>query len=138
MGEVVKVSREKVDEAIHALTSINSGKGHEIRVPQDDEPVYWQRREWVSWVVQVGKELAADVAQKNSALPPGPGKASDMTCVPSDAITLLKIWQTHLGSCRESCDDAGKLLWDRIHAAIERAQPVCDQQVQSLELAKGV
>lgn len=44
-------------------------------------------------------------------------------CVPADALNLLEIWQTHLGSCRESCDDGGKLLWDRIEAVRAQAQP---------------
>ncbi|OWK41166.1 hypothetical protein PSOLE_35690 [Pseudomonas oleovorans subsp. oleovorans] len=136
MSAIVRVSREKVDEAIRAMASINSGNAHQIKVPQDDEPVYWQRREWVNWAVQVGKELAADVAKMNDL--PSDTKHAEMAYLPVDAISLLKIWQIHLGSCRESCDESGKELWDRINAAIERAQPACAYQVQDVALSKGV
>jgi len=33
-----------------------------------------------------------------------------------EAVTLLGIWQTWLGADRDSCDESGKLIWDRIDA----------------------
>ena len=33
-----------------------------------------------------------------------------------EAVTLLGIWQTWLGAVRDSCDESGKLIWDRIDA----------------------
>ena len=32
------------------------------------------------------------------------------------AVNLLEIWRTWLGPTRESCDDTGKNVWDRIDA----------------------
>lgn len=32
----------------------------------------------------------------------------------AQAVELLEIWQTWLGSSRESCNEQGKQLWDRI------------------------
>lgn len=31
-----------------------------------------------------------------------------------EAIALLGIWKTHLGSSRDTCDALGKSIWDRI------------------------
>ncbi|KRP45387.1 hypothetical protein SAMN04490190_0875 [Pseudomonas libanensis] len=33
-----------------------------------------------------------------------------------DAVNLLEIWRTWLGPWRESCDETGKKIWDRIDA----------------------
>ena len=38
--------------------------------------------------------------------------------VSAEAVELLSIWQTWLGSERAACDEAGKQLWDRIEAVI--------------------
>jgi hypothetical protein len=35
----------------------------------------------------------------------------------NDAMELLRIFETWLGSCRERCDQDGRVLWDRIQAA---------------------
>lgn len=32
------------------------------------------------------------------------------------AVNLLEIWRTWLGPTRESCDETGKKIWDRIDA----------------------
>lgn len=137
MTDVLKVSREKVSEAISALRSVNSGKTHEIRVPADDEPVYWQRKEWVCWAMQAGEELAADVERLNAESSLEPSQIAGVISVPSDALSLLTIWQSHLGSCRESCDDAGKQLWDRIEAVLEQAEPVQHGEGQAVGLVEG-
>lgn len=36
---------------------------------------------------------------------------------------LLDIWRTWLGASRESCDETGKALWDRITAVLDQAAP---------------
>jgi len=37
----------------------------------------------------------------------------------ADAVELLESWQTWLGARRESCDEHGKVLWDRIDAVVK-------------------
>ena len=38
-----------LQDAIGALSSVNSGHQHQITV--NDEPDYWQRGEWVRWIL---------------------------------------------------------------------------------------
>lgn len=40
-----------------------------------------------------------------------------------EAVTLLGIWQTWLGADRDSCDESGKLIWDRIDAVCGGSVP---------------
>ncbi|WP_439126307.1 MAG: hypothetical protein ACNJA3_28475 (plasmid) [Pseudomonas rhizophila] len=61
-NDLVEVPRQVLKELIGAVRSINRGKAHEIRVPGDDQPCYWQRKEWVDWSLEVAENLAAEVA----------------------------------------------------------------------------
>ena len=47
------------------------------------------------------------------------------------AVNLLEIWRTWLGPTRESCDETGKKVWDRIDAvtAPKPAEPAKDEHV---------
>jgi hypothetical protein len=36
----------------------------------------------------------------------------------TEACELLRIWKTWLGPCRDSCDEEGQKLWDRIERAL--------------------
>lgn len=49
---------------------------------------------------------------------------------------LLKCWQTWLGSSRESCDDSGAKLWDKIEQACS-ATPQCHLNEVRAEAAKN-
>ncbi|HHX6290044.1 TPA: hypothetical protein ACVGJS_003630 [Pseudomonas aeruginosa] len=66
-NDLVLVSREKVKELIGAMRSVNRGRQYEVRPPVDDEPCYWQRREWVEWGIKVAEDLDADIQRRNSA-----------------------------------------------------------------------
>lgn len=46
-------------ELISAVRSINRSAQHEVSVSGDDEPCYWQRREWVLWLLEM-----ADAAEQ--------------------------------------------------------------------------
>jgi len=72
-SELVKVPRDKLNELISVVHSINRGKQHEIRVGGDDAPCYWQRKEWVDWALEVAKDIDCVVAQINDE----PHKASE-------------------------------------------------------------
>ena len=43
--------RESHKELVDAITSINHSKAHEIMIGLDDQPCYWQRKEWVDWLL---------------------------------------------------------------------------------------
>lgn len=52
------LSADRAKELISAIRSINRSPFHEVRddSDDDDEPRYWQRKEWIDWLLQ----LAAD------------------------------------------------------------------------------
>jgi len=49
----------KVSELIGAIRSINRARQHEIKIEADDEPCYWQRKEWVDWILELANEAEA-------------------------------------------------------------------------------
>lgn len=137
MTDVIRVSREKVSEAITALLTVNNRRSNALKVPQDDDTVYWQRKEWVEAAIRAGLDLEFNVALLNSQPLAVDSQATELVTMPSDAICLLQAWQTHLGSCREACDEGGKRIWDRIDAVLEKVQPFADQPVQVQTLGGG-
>lgn len=60
-NDLVEVPREILMDLIGAVRSINRGKGHELRPPGEDQPCYWQLKEWVDWSLEVAENLAAEV-----------------------------------------------------------------------------
>jgi len=56
VAEVFAIVKQQRDDLLAALkeaqcviSSINAGKANKLKVDDDDEPVYWQREEWVKW-----------------------------------------------------------------------------------------
>lgn len=60
-GEVQRL-REALENLAGAARSINVGRRHKITVPDDDQPVYWQREEWVRYVLRLVYEADAALA----------------------------------------------------------------------------
>jgi hypothetical protein len=52
-----------IRELISGVRTINWSPQHKINIPHDDEPCYWQRKEWIDWVLEL-----ADAAEKESGL----------------------------------------------------------------------
>ena len=48
---------EKVHELVSAVRSINRAKHHIAKGVDDDEPCYWQRKEWIDWVLSLCDEV---------------------------------------------------------------------------------
>ena len=47
----------KCAELASAIRSVNKGKQHKIFIDGDDEPCYWQRKEWVEWIVGLANQI---------------------------------------------------------------------------------
>ena len=80
----------------------------------------WAKKHGVQFVSRSSGEyttgtVSLDALRELAALAASP--------VPAEAAALLREWQTCLGSSRESCDDQGRRVWDRIDAALA-ASPV--------------
>lgn len=73
--KMVEVPRDKLEDLIGAVRSINRGRHHQIRVPDDDEPCFWQRKEWIEWTLAVCEDLAKEVHRLNAK----PGNACSTT-----------------------------------------------------------
>ncbi len=37
---------------ISGIRTINKSEWHEIKIGEDDDPCYWQRKEWVDWILK--------------------------------------------------------------------------------------
>lgn len=46
----------KVADLVGAVRSINRGSQQKIIVPSDDEPCYWQRKEWIDYILEIADE----------------------------------------------------------------------------------
>lgn len=53
---------EALKELISAAQSVNCSRHHRVAVAADDAPCYWQRKEWVDWLVESGKSASAALA----------------------------------------------------------------------------
>lgn len=49
----LKTARVLLKDLISAIRSINCAPHHRVDIPGDDEPCYWQRREWVEWILEL-------------------------------------------------------------------------------------
>lgn len=49
--------KQKSAEMVSAVRSINRSRHQELKIPNDDDPVYWQRKEWVEWILDLANEL---------------------------------------------------------------------------------
>jgi hypothetical protein len=58
----------KTKELISAIRSINKSKAHEIKIGWDDEPCYWQRKEWVDWILELANETEKELTMYNVEL----------------------------------------------------------------------
>ncbi|MCF5708012.1 hypothetical protein GIV19_12005 [Pseudomonas syringae] len=57
--------RDKLQELLSAVRSINHSPRSEVRMIGDDEPCYTQRKEWVHWLLSICDE-AEEVAKLNT------------------------------------------------------------------------
>nr|WP_154325087.1 hypothetical protein [Pantoea sp. 201603H] len=56
---------EKLHEMVSAVRSINRAPHHIAKGVDDDEPCYWQRKEWIDWMLELCNQ-ADDVLRLNS------------------------------------------------------------------------
>ena len=45
--------RSTVKDLSGAMLSVNRSRNQKIMIEGDDEPCYWQREEWVKWIVEL-------------------------------------------------------------------------------------
>lgn len=55
---------EALKELVSAVRSINRSGHHQIQLPADSEPVYWQRKEWIDWILGLADSADAALAGK--------------------------------------------------------------------------
>lgn len=54
--------RAKASEVVSAIRSVNRSRNQQVMVDGDDQPCYWQRKEWIDWMLDLAKELELEVA----------------------------------------------------------------------------
>jgi len=55
--------KKQIAELVSAIGSINHAKHHEMMIPGNDEPVYWQRKEWVEWILELSAGIKLEVGE---------------------------------------------------------------------------
>lgn len=61
LGDVVEKNdalKAQLAELVSAVRSVNFGPQHEVRLVEDDEPQYPQRKEWIEWLLELCAEAA--------------------------------------------------------------------------------
>jgi len=48
-----------VRELISGIRSINKAPRHEVKISGDDQPCYWQREEWINWILELADKAEA-------------------------------------------------------------------------------
>ncbi len=58
LNKKLEQSQQRVKELVSAINTINRSKHHEVpeSITGDDEPCYWQRKEWVDWILELANE----------------------------------------------------------------------------------
>lgn len=55
---------KNVKGLISGIRSINKDRWHEVQVGEDDEPCYWQRKEWVDWILEEADKAEKEVIRE--------------------------------------------------------------------------
>lgn len=137
MTDSSKAFQQKAGEVMSALVTSNNGSDNSIRLTPHDEKAYWERNVWVEVLPQENLDLESGMGTLITQPSTVDSQTAERVLMPSDAICLLQAWQTHLGSCREACDEGGKRIWDRIDAVLEKAQFLGAQAAQAPALEGG-
>jgi|SRR5690554_2418761 len=48
-------------EFVSAVRSINRSSHHAIQIPGDDQPCFWQRKEWIDWIFELADKVEVAV-----------------------------------------------------------------------------
>ena len=51
---------KNVKSLISGIRSINKAQYHEVEIGEDEEPCYWQRKEWVEWILEEADKAEQD------------------------------------------------------------------------------
>ena len=108
---------EATRELISAAQSVNRSKAHEVRGLADEQPCYWQRKEWIDWFVENGEKARKAL----DALPP---QQPDAVSVPRELEAL-----------QAECDNLRISLKDADHGMVLFMQQR-DELLQELEAIK--
>ena len=49
--------KEKAKEVVSAIRSVNRSRNQQVMIDGDDQPCYWQRKEWIEWMLELADEL---------------------------------------------------------------------------------
>ena len=100
-----------IHELISAVGSINRGRQHEIRIGDDSEPCYWQRKVWVDWMLELADAAKAAMLKK-------PPIMNASTVVPAEEIRFRVV---QLGPGMRRLDWLNDGWWNSIPSGEYRA-----------------
>lgn len=104
------VTTSAVPEAVHDLIcgirSINRANHHLVTVHGDDEPCYYQRAEWIQWILEL--------ADKAEAAAPQPDHSPDAGKV-EESGQLIHVGYTNPAQIKYAKDESGSFYPDTDH-----------------------
>ena len=53
----MKMLQQKALEVVSAIRSINNSAGTMVLIGEDKDICFWQRKEWVEWMLELASEL---------------------------------------------------------------------------------
>ena len=90
---------EAVRELLSGIRTINRATQHLVEVEGDDEPCYYQRSEWIKWMLEL-----ADKAEH--AISAGQQPWNDMSTAPTDGTVIqLLVRKADLPGCIDAEED---------------------------------
>lgn len=114
---------KEVTELISGIRSINRSKHQRVMVDGDDEPCYWQRGEWVEWILQL-----ADEAESSVAVDPAPAEpVSDFNRL-LEFAAIQGIALRDGGDCVDECTEFWRALPDHLQERINNITEAKDSE----------
>lgn len=52
-GEMIDKLQSRIKELESAIKTINCSNQHFIEIGEDKDPCFWQRKEWVEWILDL-------------------------------------------------------------------------------------
>jgi len=94
--------------------------GEGCRYCQPQEYIDRMHEQMADYAVSAYNQALEDVA---AAIKIGADELDKLRSEHDKALNLLKSWQTCLGARRGSCDDEGRVTWDKIDALLASQSP---------------
>ena len=115
LQQCLTAANERWDELVSAVRSINRSPHYMVKVIDDEQPQYRQRKEWIDWVLELCD--AAPAANERSNKDYAIEHAEYMAKSADDVLAKFQAYGPALLACDEGVDDGEGELLENIDSA---------------------